>query len=61
MTQVRIDIGYFNPTFNGKWDKTLTYNSMNTVCFNNCVYMAKKDNKGSYPDYMTSSSSRKRG
>lgn len=57
MTQARIDIGYFNPTFNGKWDNTVTYQALNTVRYNNCVYMAKKDNKGSYPDYMTSSSS----
>lgn len=57
MTQVRIDIGYFNPTFNGKWDNTVTYQALNTVHYNNCVYMAKKDNKGSYPDYMSSSNS----
>lgn len=52
MTQVRIDIGYFNPTFNGKWDRTLTYKPMNTVCFNNCVYMAKVDTVGDDPDKM---------
>ena len=57
MAQVRIDIGYFNPTFDGKWDETSTYTPLHTVCFNNCVYMAKSESTGAPPDYMTTASS----
>ena len=53
MTQERIDIGYVYPVYQGAWGSTTEYKSLDTVVFNNCLYMAKKTTVGDDPDKMT--------
>lgn len=53
MAQERIEIGCVYPVYKGEWGNTTSYNPLDMVVFNNCLYMAKKATTGDDPDKMT--------